>query len=101
MLGDAGAGWVADMLAANSTLQELSLEGNWIGLEGAVEIADALPANSSLSLLHLGDCPDFVPDGDPGPSPAKTYRTPKESTLPDDSDENIHLPPNFGEISHA
>jgi len=62
MLGDAGAGWVADMLAANSTLQELSLEGNWIGREGAVEIADALPANSSLSLLHLGDCPDFVPD---------------------------------------
>ena len=42
-----------DMLAATSTMQDLCLECNEIGLEGTITITDALPADSSLTFLVI------------------------------------------------
>jgi len=48
-----GVGHVAKMLTANSTLQELILDDNYIGPTGALPLMSALGGNSALTRLSL------------------------------------------------
>ena len=50
-IGDKGTTAIAQGLAVNASLTELSLHGNNIGDPGAIAIAKALEVNASLTTL--------------------------------------------------
>merc|ERR1712107_490292 len=52
-LGDPGAGYIAEALAANCSLRVLHLMYNAIGPRGAQPLAEALKKNSMLRVLGL------------------------------------------------
>ena len=54
LIGDQGAGLLAEALKSNSTLQSLYLRCNNIGVQGAGLLAEALKSNSTLQSLDLG-----------------------------------------------
>ena len=57
-IGAAGAAWLAQALAVNSSLRSLVLSENEIGDEGAVLLVEAVArSNRTLSELHLDDNP--------------------------------------------
>jgi len=53
MIGDGGAKSLGDALKLNSTLINLDLGNNSIGLLGAQSLGDGLKANSTLKILRL------------------------------------------------
>ena len=63
MVGDASAGSLADALAKNATLHELSLWGTGLGDAGVKVLATALTSNTTLKNLWLGECEGITDDG--------------------------------------
>ena len=61
-IGDSGAASLSQALAANSSLTNLSLWNNKIGDSGATSLSQALAANSFLTKLELG-CNEIGPSG--------------------------------------
>jgi Ran GTPase-activating protein (RanGAP) involved in mRNA processing and transport len=56
LTGSEGVAYIARLLDANATLQELTLSNNCIGNDGAIALAEGLMHSQSIRVLNLMNC---------------------------------------------